>query len=124
MITKNTNYWKQMGIGLLVAGVIPFFMGVYKIVAYDSGESYFSDPINAYVGGDAYNYIINANYGTGYFVLTGIFVLGAIGCGVMWNFYELRKSMGYIIPDTEKNTQVISAPSVTIEDDESDTVGQ
>ncbi len=43
-------------------------LGFYKMFAYDPG-SRFRDPVNAYVGGDAYNYIINANYATGYFTL-------------------------------------------------------
>lgn len=35
--------------------------------------------VNAYVGGDAYNYIINGTYATAFFVLTAMFVLAAIG---------------------------------------------
>lgn len=37
--------------------------------------------INAYVGGDAYKYIINANYATAYFVLALIFTI--IGCTLL-----------------------------------------
>lgn len=72
-------------------------------MVYESGEYSWSKAVNTYVGGDAYNYIINANYATGYFVLSGILVLGAIGCGIMWNFYELR------------NPPVVQA---TVDDDE------
>ena len=37
----------------------------------NSNTSYYSKSVNAYVGGDAYNYIINACYFTGYVSLGG-----------------------------------------------------
>ena len=46
---------------------------------YDSGDYYPYKYVNAYVGGDAYNYIINGTYATAYFVLTAMFVLASIG---------------------------------------------
>lgn len=52
-------------------------LGFSKIYNYSNPEEdYLSeDLINAYVGGDAYNFIINANYATGYFILGLIFAL-------------------------------------------------
>lgn len=50
-------------------------IGFYKMWAYNSGEDYPFRAVNAYVGGDAYNYIINSNYAVGYFVLALTFVL-------------------------------------------------
>lgn len=44
-------------------------MGFYKMFSYSNPESIYRKHINVYVGGDAYNYIINSNYATGYFVL-------------------------------------------------------
>ena len=45
---------------------------------YRSSE-YHSLSVNAYVGGDAYNYIINGNYATGFFVLSmGLFISGTL----------------------------------------------
>lgn len=38
---------------------------------YINSEDYPSINVNAYVGGDAYNYIINGTYFTGYMVLGG-----------------------------------------------------
>lgn len=54
-----------------------FFVGVgfYKIFSYRPPHT------NAYVGGDAYNYIINSNYATGYFVLALLFAI--IGSGIL-----------------------------------------
>lgn len=50
-------------------------LGFHKMLAYNNGESYPYKLVNAYVGGDAYNYIINSNLATAYFVLALIFVL-------------------------------------------------
>jgi len=50
-------------------------IGFYKMWSYNSGEDYPFRAVNAYVGGDAYNYIINSNYAVGYFVLALTFVL-------------------------------------------------
>ena len=53
---------------------------------YESSELYFEDSVNSYVGGDAYNFIINASYATGYFVLALLFVV--LGCTLLliYNF--------------------------------------
>lgn len=48
--------------------------GLYKLFIYDNGE-FLSKAKNAYVGGDAYNYIINSNYAVAYFTLGLIFVV-------------------------------------------------
>jgi hypothetical protein len=54
------------------------FMGIgfYKLWAYD--DSAYS-PVNTYVGGDAYNYIINSNLATAYFTVAILFTLIALG---------------------------------------------
>ena len=49
-------------------------MGFHKMFVYSNSE-YFSSNVNAYVGGDAYNYIINSNYATAFFILSLIFVI-------------------------------------------------
>ena len=49
--------------------------GFYKYWYYDNSEGFAATPVNAYVGGDAYNYIINANYMIAFFVLALIFVV-------------------------------------------------
>ncbi len=74
---KTASSW------LLVAAVINYFLavifvgiGFYKLFAYENPESGYGTMINAYVGGDAYNYIINANYASAYFTL-------AIFCAVI-----------------------------------------
>ncbi len=66
-------------IGLFLASVIPLGMGLYKMFAYENPELAYLEKVNAYVGGDAYNYIINSNLAIAYFVLFGVlFISGVI----------------------------------------------
>jgi|GEM_PF-5671461 len=62
---------------LYVVSVIFIFFGFDKIHNYENPEDTFADPVNAYVGGDAYNYIINANYAAAYFTLATLFAVVA-----------------------------------------------
>ena len=54
------------------------YKGIDKMTNYYNSE-YSSKLVNAYVGGDAYNYIINGTYATAFFVLTAMFALAAVG---------------------------------------------
>lgn len=65
---------KLFSILFYFSAVIFVIVGFYKMHRYDNSE-YSIEKINVYVGGDAYNYIINANYATAYFVLALIFVI-------------------------------------------------
>lgn len=83
-IPKNTakiklSVWLKLAIASLCCGIFTFCEGLNKMFRYDSGDSYPHNYVNAYVGGDAYNYIINGNYATAFFVLTTMFVLTAVG---------------------------------------------
>jgi hypothetical protein len=72
---------------LLIFASAVFF--IISIVNYSNGfdkmNNYFNDSrfpslsINAYVGGDAYNYIINANYFVGYSVIA----TGSLICSIL-----------------------------------------
>ena len=59
--------------------------GFYKLTAYenpDTEDSFYYDDdeaVNAYVGGDAYNYIINGTRATAYFVFAGVMVMIGFG---------------------------------------------
>ena len=55
-----------------------FFYKVFdRFMNYNNGE--YGDPlVNAYVGGDAYNYIINGTHATVFAILAGIFFLSGI----------------------------------------------
>lgn len=64
---KDKLFW---GAGVCYA-ISLFFVGkgFHKMYAYENPDSVLLTSINAYVGGDAYNYIINANYATAFFTL-------------------------------------------------------
>jgi hypothetical protein len=63
----------------IVAGVM-FYKGYDKMANYKNSD-YSSLNVNAYVGGDAYNYIINGTYATGFFVLGIGFLISGTVCG-------------------------------------------
>lgn len=64
--------------GLLIISAICFWKGFdYKNNYYQS-EKYPSLNKNVYVGGDAYNYIINSNYFTGFMMLGSSAGIGAV----------------------------------------------
>ena len=71
-----------------VAGFSPFIKGLDKKFCYDASDSFPYESVNAYVGGDAYNYIINGTHATAFFVLTAMFVLAAIG---LWIVHYVSK---------------------------------
>ena len=53
---------------LYILSIFFIYKGYDKMVNYNNPEIG-TDYVNAYVGGDCYNYIISANYATGFFVL-------------------------------------------------------
>lgn len=78
--------WKVSCIISIFVSIIPLCFGFYKLFAYNN--SYYS-LVNAYVEGDAYNYIINANYATACFVLVAVLILFSAFCGVMWKLTQI-----------------------------------
>lgn len=70
-VVVNYN-WPLTTIFSYVLSAISLGIGLYKLFVYENSE--YGSKINAYVGGDAYNYIINSNYATAYFVLALFFV--------------------------------------------------
>jgi len=63
-------------------------MGFYKMFAYKNydPEKYpflAKDNVNAYVGADAYNYVINGTYATSFFVLFGAFLVAGLLVEIM-----------------------------------------
>lgn len=63
----------------LVSGIM-LYKGHDKLTNYYNSEYTTLNNVNAYVGGDAYNYIINGNYATGFFVLSMGFMIAATIC--------------------------------------------
>ena len=80
---KKSRIWSILAGCSLVCSFFTFYKGIDKIINYYNSENYPNLNKNAYVGGDAYNYIINGNYATAFFVLTTMFVLTAIGLMIL-----------------------------------------
>lgn len=79
--TKQTSPLLIIGLLLYCLSLYPFGKGYDKMHHYHMSSSSYSSSkdVNAYVGGDAYNYIINGNYSTAYYTLAaGLVVSGSI----------------------------------------------
>lgn len=86
---------KQTSIFLILSIVLYILMAVFLYQGYDKTTNY-SNPEysttlaeNVYVGGDAYNYIINSNYATGRFVL-------AMGFGIMATLFLIADKNNFV----------------------------
>ena len=108
------HLWKIMSTLSFFVSAVMLYNGFYKMLIYDNGEGYGHDYINAYVGGDTYNYIINGNYATGFFVLATLFVILGIGIIIIHYLAELcqqRKALPQnvqqIQPQTISETSVL-----------------
>ena len=63
-------------IGTYLVAAVFIAMGFQKLYVYENNSDHiYKDSINAYVGGDAYNYIINTGYATSFFVVALMFVV-------------------------------------------------
>ena len=61
----------------IIAGIF-FYKGYNVKNVYHNSDTYYSSNQNAYVGGDAYNYIINGTYFAGYMAVGGAFTVSSI----------------------------------------------
>lgn len=75
--SSKNKLWAILSGFMFFLSFIPLYKGYDKMTNYYSSNVYSSLNKNAYVGGDAYNYIINAEYATAFFVLSiGLALLG------------------------------------------------
>jgi len=76
---KKTNAYRVLSIICFLASVVFYALGFDKMYNYTNSEYSFIKNHNAYVGGDAYNYIINGTYSTAFFVLgIGLMLIGGL----------------------------------------------
>ena len=80
---KKHSIWSVLSGCSLICSFFTLYKGIDKMTNYYNSENFPSLNVNAYVGGDAYNYIINGTYATAFFVLTAMFVMSAIGLMVL-----------------------------------------
>lgn len=85
---KNVNRWRTAGIWSAFHSLWYFLYGVWKASVYINSDDL---QVNVYVGGDAYNYIINACLATGLWVLSGVFMIAAFGCAYI--YYTKKKEL-------------------------------
>ncbi|WP_223553210.1 hypothetical protein [Lysinibacillus sphaericus] len=99
---QNQKKQSKVYTGFSVVGffgaIVSMGMGFYKMFVYenfDDEDSYFSseENVNAYVGGDAYNFIINGTYTTSYFVLALVFMVFACTMLILKSIYQNSRSM-------------------------------
>lgn len=94
MKPEGKGIWKGLSSIAFIISAIVLGFGLDKMFNYDSGEYYPYVYHNAYVGGDAYNYIINSNYATGFFVLAAMFALMGIGFIVLYYLSKMVDGQG------------------------------
>ena len=87
---EEKSIYKGFSAACFTAAAGSLTAGIYKMFVYNNGDSYPYKPHNAYVGGDAYNYMSNGNYATAFFVLMAAFALMGIGFLVL--FYLSKMS--------------------------------
>jgi len=102
---QSNTYITMSTISFIVATIF-IWIGFDKINNYSNPDSAYLTSRNAYVGGDAYNYIINGTYATAYFVL-GIGLL-LIGC-LFILIHVHAKSQHTIIQQNENVIKALSA---------------
>ena len=125
---KKSNVWKVLSGISFSFSLIFLYMGFDKIYSYDNGELYPYTYHNAYVGGDAYNYIINGNYATAFFVLTLTFAMLGIGFCILAYLSKISASRpAPVLPQctSEKNssatenTKPVNEPVEDVKNEES-----
>lgn len=78
MNKKRVDILNVISVILVILFFIMIYKGYDKMTNYKNLE-YSIEKENVYVGGDAYNYIINGTHATAYFVLgTGFLVTGVL----------------------------------------------
>ena len=94
---EKKRWFYVVAIIFFLFAAILLFKGYDKLNNYKNSDSYYSTSVNAYVGGDAYNYIINGTHATAYNILAiGDLLAGIllICTGVLYNQsvekYELK----------------------------------
>lgn len=100
MKSTRANLWTGLSVVSFIISAIFICVGFEKMFVYENGESYPYDLHNAYVGGDAYNYIINGNYATAFFVLATLFALLGVGFIIVYYLHKADSTQELL---TEQN---------------------
>lgn len=103
---------------LLIAALVFYILSaVFLWKGYDKMTNYYNSEYstrlnkNAYVGGDAYNYIINGNYATGFFTLAVGFMITGTLCG------KTGLMLKYADSNEESESTPVAVPEEPAEND-------
>lgn len=102
---KKISY-SLSGVMYLVSAFF-IFKGYDRMTNYENPEGFFGDMVNAHVGGDAYNYIINGTHATSFFVLAALFVITG---GTLLIFGKLSKD------DKIKDAEVLANKHIDLDE--------
>ena len=107
---------RASNICIAVAAILVIIGGIFFYKGFDKKNNYQNNTIdsslsnNAYVGGDAYNYIINSEYFVGYITIGSMaFVCGSIfaGLGIVLHFKkENQNNVEIKHDDTPESTSL------------------
>ena len=117
---KASKITKILCIIFICIGIIFLSMGFYKKNSYsnpdsDSNYSYNTKYTNSYVGGDAYNYIINGTYFTGYVVLgMGALIIAAITGVASLKWLIEENEINRIEKEDERKQDTVKLPDSNI----------
>lgn len=103
---KSVKKLNILAVIFIIISVIMVFKGFDKMNNYSNPDSYYRDSVNAYVGGDAYNYIINGTYSTSYFTLASGCMISGILCivgGMIINAVDNKEEQIYIKENTSND---------------------
>lgn len=89
---------RGISVTFFTGAIVALCMGFYKMYAYtnfDSGDypALSEGNVNSYVGGDAYNYIINGTYSIAFFVLFGALLIA----GLLVEVLQKLKSLNTVV---------------------------
>lgn len=117
---KQKSVWKILSGAAFVVAFVMLCIGFDKMLSYSNGEYPSYTYHNAYVGGDAYNYIINGNYATAFFVLATLFSIIGIGFLLVNYLSSIDKKLAGSKSDAEETSDKLPEevePKLCTEDD-------
>lgn len=94
--------WNWISVPMFIMTIVMIWKGYDKMMNYYSSETLGSLNKNAYVGGDAYNYIINGNYATAFFVLATLFTIAGFSCIALGYLKQSNYMKEQIIKEQQK----------------------
>lgn len=127
-VRKPAKFLLIIAILFYLLSAVMLYKGYDKMTNYSNPEYSFMTTHNAYVGGDAYNYIINGNYATAFFVLTLTFAMLGIGFCILAYLSKISASRpAPVLPQctsenhspAAENTEPVNEPVEDVKNEES-----